>query len=123
MVKYKTQNGWTKEKMIEHIQTNFKGKSFRLKSSSMAEEASQLCAYRGIDGTKCAVGMFIPDEKYRVEMEDKTIIALQRDFASIDVHMPLETEGMFQLQMVHDCSRDVKCLTDMLEWVNKCVED
>lgn len=31
------------------------------------------CAYRGDDGMKCAIGIFIPDSKYDYSMEDNTV--------------------------------------------------
>jgi hypothetical protein len=32
-------------------------------------EKNDLCAYRGVDGLKCAVGVLIPDEFYSPEIE------------------------------------------------------
>src|SRR3954469_19990244 len=32
-------------------------------------ELGSSCAYRGRNGTKCAIGMFIPDHRYRPELE------------------------------------------------------
>lgn len=31
------------------------------------------CAYRGDDGMKCAIGIFIPDSKYDYDMENNTV--------------------------------------------------
>ncbi len=53
-------NRWTRQKMIDHVKSNFKGKSIGMDG---------VCLYRGPDGKKCAVGLFIPDSEYDPEME------------------------------------------------------
>lgn len=40
---------------------------------------SSACAYRGLKGRMCAVGVLIPDELYQERFEDKTVSGL-RDF-------------------------------------------
>lgn len=34
---------------------------------------SGFCAYRGVEGTKCAVGVLIPDDVYNKDMEEKCV--------------------------------------------------
>ena len=41
------------------------------------------CAYRGEDGTKCAIGILIPDEIYLPEMEGKGFSTLCSKFEEI----------------------------------------
>ena len=36
---------------------------------SMSPDDPALCAYRGLNGLKCAIGHAIPDEKYQPDME------------------------------------------------------
>lgn len=108
-------NGWTKKSMIEHIKKEFKGKSLRNPGKS-----DKFCAYRGNNNTKCAVGMFIPDDVYTVEMEGKNITTLD---VGIYKYMPLDIEEMLMLQRKHDNSYEDKTLIDMLNWIEKNVEE
>lgn len=54
------------------------------------------CAYRSPSGLKCAAGIFISDEEYKVSMEGK----------SIDVLLPASnaTQLLIALQITHDNS-------------------
>lgn len=109
--KYNTINGWTKQKMINHIKKNFNGKSVNNEGS---------CQYRGPNETKCAVGMFIPDKKYKTTMESITGSVV---IARFKLKMPLELNGMDALQLMHDTSHPMDTLEDMLSWIDNCVED
>lgn len=119
-----TINGWTKSSMIQHIKANFKGKS---------TDDSETCLYRGPNDTKCAVGMFIPDNSYKTEMDYGSTKAgpgascvsyskMVAIYPEIVPFMPLDDLGMFLLQIVHDCSHPHKTLSDMLEWIDTHVE-
>lgn len=114
---YKPINGWTKQSMIQHIKKEFKGKSINAPDG--------YCLYRGPEGKKCAVGMFIPDEKYRPEMDGSD---LDNGYTVFQIHnicpnnMPLEGFGLQSLQAVHDRSNPSETLQDMLEWIEKNVE-
>lgn len=108
-------NGWTKEKVIEHIKGNFKGKSFN------PDRNLHECLYRGPNGRKCAVGMFIPDDKYSERMEGKSAWDLMRnkqgheEFTKL---MPLTAMEMDNLQSEHDNSAtDEECLIRMIKYV------
>lgn len=118
-MKYKTQNGWTKKSMIAHIKAEFKGKS-------IINDGYESCSYRGPNGKKCAVGMFIPDEFYSSKIEgyvyfeenfDKTVCDFIPELLML---MPLET--MSELQQVHDESHPDTTLQEMLTWVENNVE-
>lgn len=67
------------------------------------------CAYRGADGTKCAVGVLIPDELYSSKMEGYNLNNLM---ARNVIPSPLKEEFeanlplLVRLQNVHDV-RDV----------------
>lgn len=39
------------------------------KEKSLFKEEDDSCAYRGLDGKKCAIGCLIPDSKYEPSME------------------------------------------------------
>lgn len=109
---YKTINGWTKQSMIAHIKKEFKGKS--------VNDGESFCMYRGPGDRKCAVGMFIPDDKYLQNMEGCSYISKELD--SVRQYMPLDRQGMSRLQDIHDGSRSSRTLQDMLEWIEKNVE-
>lgn len=118
-MKYKTQNGWTKASMIAHIKAEFKGRS-------TINDGYESCRYRGPNGKKCAVGMFIPDEFYSPKIEgylysgedsDKTVC----DFIP-ELLMLMPLENMSDLQQVHDGSHSDTTLQDMLTWVENNVE-
>lgn len=119
----KTINGWTKAKMIEHIKANFKGKSVSQISNSFG--TSEICAYRGEQGKKCAVGMFIPDNNYSIRMEksDKNSAEFVIKNYNLDKDMPLEIRGMEILQNMHDRSSEQYVLNNLIEWIEETVED
>jgi hypothetical protein len=80
------------DKVATHLLTQnekswfFTGKSF-------------LCRYRGDNGTKCAVGVLIPDEKYRECFENKRASTIAAEY------MPeFEPHAVFldELQHIHD---------------------
>lgn len=64
------------------------------------------CAYRSLDGAKCAVGCLIPDIQYRRGMEFKDVsdlfmsypLEMEASGLDHDTHISLLT----QLQIVHD---------------------
>jgi len=70
---------------------------------STQPESGEMCAYRGADGTKCAVGVLIPDELYNDMMEGRTIVGL---LDSEQYNLPewmSKNEGLLgSLQSVHD---------------------
>lgn len=105
-------NGWTKEKVMEHIRNNFKGKS-------IAEDGI-MCLYRGLNSKKCAVGMFIPDEVYINEMDDCGVCSLLFNrFPFLNQIMPLNVTYMYELQKRHDnAESNNQCLHNMLNYVD-----
>ena len=59
------------------------------------------CLYRGPDGTKCAVGVLIPDATYDEDMEGCSIVGLLREF-SLPAWMGEHVNLLQHLQSVHD---------------------
>ncbi len=112
---YKTQNGWTKAKMIERIKQRNNGKrSVRPASRPHAE----VCMYRAPDGNRCAVGCFIEDNIYEADMEGCSAY----DF--IGIKFPLSKRGMRSLQCAHDEAGLTDNIHEVLEaWINKNVKD
>jgi hypothetical protein len=63
---------------------------------------SEMCLYRGPNGTKCALGHLIPDEEYRLSMEGQSISDL--DFGE-DPYFNMNDDRLgflASLQGVHD---------------------
>lgn len=115
-MKYQTQNGWTKESMLAHVKAEFKGKS------STGVGMLETCLYRGPEGRKCAVGMFIPDSEYSASMETISAEGLIERHSYIAKSFPLNTRRMDMLQAVHDGSHPDSTLQNMLQWIEDNVE-
>ena len=116
--KHMIRSGWTKASLIQYIRDNFKGKSMRVyKDGSVS---TNLCAYKGPDGKKCAVGLFIPDDQYRPIFEGDSAISVMR---KVDVKWPLSPDAMACLQAEHDDdSQPAETILDRLvDWVTKYV--
>lgn len=92
-------NNWTEEKVIKHIQENFKGR---------AVEGSQ-CAYRTSDGKRCIAGLFMSDQTLE-QLEEQNLMTDSIDGKSVwDVaenDMPLSMPLMERWQGVHDGIKD-----------------
>jgi hypothetical protein len=62
------------------------------------------CAYRGMDGTKCAIGILIPDDIYSFDMEGKSFHELCRKHEAV-ANLP-EIQAIMKvgevLQQLHD---------------------
>jgi len=68
---------------------------------AMAVEGSFSCAYRGKDGLMCAVGVLIPDEDYRADMEGLASQNLLAKGACLH-HLAAHHELLSKLQHIHD---------------------
>lgn len=58
----------------------------------------QLCAYRGVNGLKCAAGCIISDEEYKEEFEAKSWEHLEKEGKVTSIHSYLIT----RLQRIHN---------------------
>lgn len=123
-MKYPTINGWTKQRIIDHIKTNFKGKSVSKKANG------EQCMYRGPNGKKCGVGLFIPDDKYHPDLDNAqasggtSAYHVLTRHVEIQQHMPLNIDEMGKFQRIHDGSvSDEGCLSNMLNWIERNVQD
>lgn len=84
------------------------------------------CAYRGLNGRTCAVGVLIPDELYSPEFEDKRV-------GEVLFMLGVETEHtdlLQRLQYIHDLpsknhdrllnlAREYNCISD----IEKLIEE
>lgn len=60
------------------------------------------CAYRGNDGCKCAVGLFIPDDKYNVMMEGLGLHTVSIQDSLKGVTDRAQHGLLSELQVLHD---------------------
>lgn len=67
------------------------------KRSATILDGKSMCLYRGPDGTKCAVGVLIPDEEYSVYFENK--IPVHLDCPSL---RDIDLAVLNKLQAIHD---------------------
>lgn len=116
MNKYKAINGWTKASMIKHIKKEFKGQS----------KDNLACYYRGPEGTKCAIGMFIPDLSYDINMDngESDILSVIRRNPHLVSVLPLNKYGCCKLQQIHDSgTQDKQILNNLIEFIETVVTD
>ena len=60
------------------------------------------CAYRGVNGTSCAVGCVIPDDLYRESMEGRGIMGVL-GYPGVSDHLKGVHESLLlDLQVTHD---------------------
>lgn len=122
-MKYKTMNGWTKERMIKQIMERNNG----TRAVVNDEEGPPVCLYETEDGNHCAVGCFIPSGHPAMEFKDSVCFLLEahQDLKSV---LPLDLSGLKQFQQAHDL-HDVRVMygcdprPDLIRWINENVED
>jgi hypothetical protein len=69
----------------------------------------EMCVYRGANGTKCAVGVLIPDEVYDPMMEGRTVVGLlSHPEFKIPRWMWNNETLLIELQNVHDVEHNWK---------------
>jgi hypothetical protein len=116
---HKTINGWTKETMKKQIRRNMRAKSI--------ESETGTCLYRSTFEGKpnaCAVGCFIPDDKYTPEMENLMPILSKKtswDELTTTILFPLNGEGLFEMQRIHDRSSLSNPAEEVCAWIDKHV--
>jgi len=111
-------NGWTKKRMIKTVQDKM------LDERAVNEKGA--CLYRGPNGTKCAVGIFIPDDKYKSILETNSpgYTTWSTEFLELglDKVLPLEAQAISQMQEVHDSfSTDENVKSNVIDWIEQNV--
>ena len=107
-------DGWTKQKLIEHVKANFKGKSID----------NNMCLYRGPEGKKCVIGLFIPDSETNLlsKIEGEGALTV---WHRIDKFVPFKDKYMaYEFQRAHDLlsSESVEEQTqELVDWLEKNV--
>ena len=71
---------------------------------ALKDSSTHICAYRGKNGTKCAIGHLIPDENYKADMEGESAVTLLAKYPLVLGRKP--TDGMVTIltrcQGIHD---------------------
>jgi hypothetical protein len=114
MTKFKTQNGWTKERMIAQIR--------KYNNGTRAIDVYGECKYQDHNGNRCAVGCFLPDghEGFNTTVN---VYNLLRKFPDLNDIVPIKHMALSIMQGVHD-ECDTGDVRDLLEaWINNNVED
>lgn len=83
------------------------------------------CRYRSKSLKNCCiVGCFIPDDIYGPEFEDQGILDI---IADVQDFMPLEGDGLYLLQQVHDKyfpeTSEYTLRKTVEKWINENVQD
>lgn len=62
------------------------------------------CAYRGRNGTMCAIGCLIPDSAYELSIENKTAKSVEvQETLPFRVASVADSDFLHDLQLAHDC--------------------
>jgi hypothetical protein len=82
------------------------------------DDSKGICAYRGPDGLRCAVGHLLPSSLYRKEMEGRRAGALKRIYPEIEKYFK-NVDGYLlnDLQRAHDFSLGRK--GNSIDWETK----
>jgi len=65
--------------------------------------ANGVCTLRGAGGTRCAIGLLIPDRFYEPAMENKRVVHLIKRFPTLAaVFAPIPSSVLARLQIAHD---------------------
>jgi len=118
-------NGWTKARIIQTLQERMGAKK--------AKDHNGRCAYLTSEGTRCAVGAFIPDghpgqsyqgmvcESSSFDDSEDTLLSTYPDLQLI---VPLKDEALYTLQGMHDDVRDsADARPACIEWVQMNVAE
>lgn len=74
------------------------------------------CRFRGKNGTKCAIGLFIPDEVYEEKMETLGIASLFQNYPTMeDILGDLSEFELSTLQKYHDMALTTAIFRDALK--------
>lgn len=116
-------NGYTKAKILEIIES-------RPGNGPAVREDGETCTYKSPNGDKCAVGLFIPEGHQGQEHWGNARTLLTK-FPDLEALMPLEPQGLGELQLAHDNESSGfrsgnkfggNAKAAMIAWVNANVE-
>ena len=98
---YKAINGYTRQMMLDVINSDFKDVSFQVDEKCDSNGNPKLtCMYRDNKGNKCAAGLFMADKDYSPAYEGLGVT--DTCMMHLRATMPLDMEGMVAFQKTHD---------------------
>lgn len=92
----------TKQETFDAVVTHLRQQNAR------AMDKYEGCAYRGDNGTKCAAGCLIPDDKYSKELEGRSMYSNVcgeekiTDAGRLIVELGHDIDLVYELQLMHD---------------------
>lgn len=89
----------TDQEIFETSATHLLKQGRRSLNNFSLPDVSWVCAYRGRSGLKCAIGILIPDDKYRASMENMDVREL---FTKFDPGFYGKLSLLSTLQQIHD---------------------
>ena len=92
-----------------------------VQSTTLDDNDRKMCAYRGDNGTRCAIGVLIPDDVYSEHMEGHSV----ESFIMLPFLNPNNTPELFltRLQMAHDNDGNWECESNMKKTLTRIAED
>lgn len=123
--KYVPAFGHSKASIIAVIRERFKGKSLSTTNFRYGDPAKPFCAYRGANGTKCAVGLYVPDGHAGCEFQGY-VVDLLRMHEDLQEYMPFnDAEALVAFQQAHDGLSEripvSEQVLDLIDWVERNV--
>lgn len=104
-----------KQKVLNDTWNTFKDGQHWSTLPDPSRKNQRMCAYRGDDGQKCALGVYIPDDKYVPAMENNGVMLIIRNWPgalivdgeviplpSNDVPPTADEHFLIDIQSTHD---------------------
>lgn len=95
------------DRVIEHVKSPDFKFSFREQTDEEGQKEAK-CLYRGPDGTRCFIGLFIPDEYYDPEWDSNLLCTLYDVVENIPEIKGIGRRFLSDLQFVHDTHAEKK---------------
>ncbi len=85
---------------------NIVWKWFVVEGNEKSVSETGVCRYRGSNGSKCAIGCLIPDDKYSKDIEGVSVLTLVNRYYSTGIwikqNLLVSSEILSELQRCHD---------------------
>lgn len=109
----------TKQEAFNQVWNGLKAQGF---TRSVRPDNPEICAYRGLDGKKCGIGILIKDEEYQTRMEGVSVssLTLLGILPARLVHLH-DQRFLIDIQNCHDSNRTPLAMETALKklaWAN-----
>lgn len=115
MRKFKLANGWTKETVMAQIRKYNNG------SRSLSEHKHEGCEYLSVDGNRCAIGCFIPDNHPGLNNPDFVSLLISK-YPELEDFMPFAPQELSRFQSIHDNAPEGRVYEEIEKFLNTEVE-